>query len=591
MNKLNYRIIFLQITTLLLFFSCNHSAKKEYKDQVVINSAVNPKGLNPHTTNDALALNAIIPNIFQSLLNYDHQTMQLVPVLAKSRPVIRTNGNLYELDFELRKEAKWDNGTSVTIDDILFSFKTVFCPKINSEVIKPNIDFITDIKTDSNNTKKFTVVCTKNIALEDQIGTSVFILPEYVYDPNKTLRKYKLSSLISGNKQAEKDANIIGFAENFNSEKFAREAEFVKGSGAYKLISFKTSERLILEKKQNWWGNVFKNENEYFNAYPNQLIFEIINDYTTALTALLDEKIDFIIVTPPKEYIDLDNSPKFKQNFKKHEPALMSYQAIGINMQDKILQDKKVRQALCYLTDNDRMIDKLLYGKAIRTVGSILPMKKNAYNTEIKPYAFDVEKATKLLNDAGWKDTDGDGFLDKIIDGKTTKLELTYTYATGNPLRENIGLVIQQSYKKAGISLKLQALEWALFQEELKKHNCQLYYVSNGGSPAPDDEKQIFYTSSAQDGSNYGSFGNATTDALLDKIRTEMDEKKRNILYKQWQQIEHEEVPFVFLFVQNLRICIHNRFDIGNIGSIYPSVWFASFKVKEGFKLKNLPNK
>jgi peptide/nickel transport system substrate-binding protein len=132
----------------------------------------------------------------------------------------------------------------------------------------------------------------------------------------------------------------------------------------------------------------------------------------------------------------------------------------------------------------------------------------------------------------------------------------------------------------------LNSLEWSLYLDELKKHNCQLWYASWNKTPGVDDNKQTFHTGSANGGSNYGSFGNAKTDKLLDDIRVEMDFTKRKALYYQWQLIEHEQIPYIFLYVQKYRNCIHNRFENIHEGSAgYPGVWFAGFKVKNGYKI------
>lgn len=584
----NYRLFFALVCCVLAMTSCRGNkgnSNKVYKDQVVIHGLSDAKGLNPVTTSDAYANEYIMPNIFQSLLSYDHQTMGLIPVLAKARPTVRLNGDVAELDFELRPEATWDNGTPITADDIVFSFKTVFCSMVNNDNLKPSVDYLKDIKTYPDNNRKITFICNKYIGMEDGLGT-LRILPEYVYDPQKVLRKYPLSNYIAANHSIANDAAIKTFADNFNSEKVARDSSLVKGSGAYRLISFETGQRLIVERKANWWGDKINKENEYFEAYPKRLVFETINDFNTALTALVDEKIDFIYVTPVKEYLELDNSSKFKENYTKSEPQMLAYQAIGVNNKDKILGDVKVRQALCYLTNVDQIINKVLYGKGVRTIGSILPMKKDEYNNAIKPYTFDVDKAKALLTEAGWADSDGDGILDKVIDGKKTKFEITYNYNAGNPLRETVGLLIQNTYKLAGITVNIKPLDWSLYLDELKKHNCQLFYQVWVKSPMPDDEKQVFHTSSANGGSNYMSFGNAQTDALLEQIRTEMDVTKRDILYKQWQQITHDEVPYIFLYVQNFRNCIHQRFENTKAGPVYPGVWFAAFKVKNGYKVE-----
>jgi ABC-type transport system substrate-binding protein len=82
------------------------------------------------------------------------------------------------------------------------------------------------------------------------------------------------------------------------------------------------------------------------------------------------------------------------------------------------------------------------------------------------------------------------------------------------------------------------------------------------------------------------NYGTAKTDALIDQIRTEMDVPKRNALYKEWQQITHDEVPYVFLFNQNFRNCIHSRFENTKAGPVYPGAWFAAFKVKKGYKVE-----
>ncbi|HQG39168.1 MAG TPA: hypothetical protein PLK15_08545, partial [Chitinophagales bacterium] len=178
MFKKSILVFSVAIAAGLLMTSCKGSkgnSNKVYKDQVVIHGLSDAKGLNPITTSDAYANQYIVPNIFQTLLAYDHQTMEILPVLAKSRPVIRLNGDIAELDFELRPEAAWDNGAPITVDDILFSFKTAFCPNINNDNIKPGVDFIKDIKTYPDNNRKLTVICNKYIGMEDGVGTTIAI--------------------------------------------------------------------------------------------------------------------------------------------------------------------------------------------------------------------------------------------------------------------------------------------------------------------------------------------------------------------------------------------------------------------------------
>jgi peptide/nickel transport system substrate-binding protein len=585
-----YVILFIFLTIVVISAIKNNKGNgtKIYKNEVVIHTLSDAKGLNPFTVSDATSKNYMLPHLVQSMLSYDYVTMKLVPVLAVGMPEIKNIGDIIEITYEIRPEAKWDNGTPVLVSDVLFSYKAIFCPKVNSDNVKPSVDYVKDIRTYPENPRKYTVVCSKNISVLEGTGYEVKILPEYVYDAKHLLKKYSISELVVENPRCAEDANVKEFSDFFNSQKTMREPEFVQGSGAYRLVSWETGQRMILERKKNWWGDQMHELNQFFEAYPKRLVFVTINSFPTALTALKNEKIDFIYVTPVKDYMDLDNSPKFKNNFYKLEPPQLGYQLIGINQKDPILSDNKVRKALCYLTNVDQMVSKVLYNKGVRINSVILPMKKDLINPDIKFYPYDVKKATELLAEAGWKDSDGDGILDKKIDGQKTDFDITYSYNSGNSLREMVGLLMQRSFYQVGIKLTIKSLEWSLYQDDLKKHKCQLWYSAWTAAPGADDNKQLFHTSAANGGSNYMSFGNAQTDKLLDEIRVEMNDSiRRNMLFK-WQEIEHEQVPYIYLYVQKYRNCIHNRFENIHSGpSVYPGAWFAGFRVKKGYKVED----
>lgn len=583
-----YIILFIFLAIVVTSIVVNNSNKvKVYKDQLVVHLLSDAKGLNPVTVSDATAKSYMIPNIMQSMLAFDYKTLRLVPVLATGMPEIKNIGDLIEVTYEIRPEAIWDNGTPITVNDVLFSYKAIFCPKVNSDNLKPAVDFVKTIRTYPDNPRKYTIVCTKNIGVVESTGYDVKIFPEYVYDSKHLLRKYSISELVVEKPNCMNDDAVKEFSDFFNSQQTMRDTNFVKGSGAYTFVSWETGKKLVLERKKNWWGDQLQGINQFFEAYPKRIEFVTITNTNSALTALKDEKLDFMLVSPVKEYVELDNSPKFKKKYYKLQPEMLAYVGIGINHKDKILKDVKVRQALCYLINVDQIISKVLLNGGVRANSAILPMKKDIINPEIKPYPYDIKKAAQLLNEAGWKDTDGDGVLDKIIDGKKTNFELSYAYNT-NPLREMIGLLMQRSFYQVGINLKLNSLEWSLYQDELKKHNCQLWYASWNLSPGLDDNKQTFHTGSADGGSNYGSFGNAKTDKLLDDIRVEMDVEKRKNLYYQWQVIEREQIPYIYLYVQKYRNCIHKRFENIHDGSGgYPGAWFAGFKVKSGYKTED----
>jgi peptide/nickel transport system substrate-binding protein len=562
-----------------------NSKNKVYKNQVLIHTLSDPKGINPLTVSDATTAKYIAPYMFQSLLEYDYKTLELVPLLAAEIPQIIPNGDLLEVTFTIRPEAVWDNGTPITANDILFVMKAVRCPKANTVHLQSGCDFIKNILIYPENERKITFVCDKYMDILASFPVEIEVLPEYIFDPKGILRRYTFEQLKNPTEKITNAKDLQEFTDVFNSDKAARDEAMMQGSGPYKLIAFQTGQRVILERKKNWWGDKLNKPNHHFEAYPKRLIYETINDFNTAFTALKNEKLDFLFSTPIKPYIDLDNSPKFTKNFVKSNPLMLGYQCIGMNQKDPILSDKKVRQALAYLTNVDQIIEKVFYNTAQRTVASIQPGKPY-YNDTLVPYPFDVKKAIQLLTEAGWKDTDGDGILDKEINGKKTKFELKYNYNSGNPLREMVGLLIQKSYKQAGIQVSVQPLDWSLYIDELQKHHVQLGYQGWVVGPGLDDDKQLYHTTSAADGSNYMSFGNAESDKILDAIRVELDEEKRNALYMRWQEIQYNELPNIFLYVQNFRNVIHKRFSGVIESSIYPGIWFGSLQVKEGYRVE-----
>jgi len=582
-------LLFSALTITLIFSGCNSDGSKSdktYKDQVVIHELSNPQGLNAITTSDAQA-SAIKSNLFQSLLSadMDDEEMKIIPWLAKSRPIVTVlPGNTgMEITYEIKEEAAWDDGTPITASDIIFSIKAAKCPKVNSDHLKPYIEFITEVLTYPENPKKLTFVSKEVYILAEHVTGDIAIIPEKVLDPKGLLRNFTIAQFNAPTEAVLSDPRIKEFADAYNSEPYNREPEFIACSGPYKLVSWQTGQRLILERKDNWWGKKYEKESFLFEAYPKRLVYEIVNDFNTALTALKDEKIDVILVTPVKEYLDLDKSAAFKANYIKSEPLMLSYTYIGLNVRDKILNDKKVRQALAQLIDADMINQKVLYGMQFRVIGEVMPLFKDDYNNALKPYQYNPELAKKLLAEAGWKDSDGDGVLDKVINGEKTPFVLKYTYNSGNPVRETVGLLMQEWFKQSGIKVEVTPMEWVLYLEELKKNKIQMFYGGWVSSPRPNDPKQIWHSTSRNGGSNYTGFGDAQSDALIDDIRKELDPSKRSILIKRWQALLHEEVPYIFLFGQNYRNVVHKRFDNLHESPIYPGYWPAGFKLKKGY--------
>lgn len=569
----------------LVFLFCLISCSNPLpvKNEVIVHVMGDPEMLNPCNSVDATT-SYLTMCLFQKLIEGDFREPHgLVPVLAESRPVIdRTPEGKMKITFSLRKEAKWDNGTPVTARDVEFSIKTVLNPLVNNRHAKPSFSFINDFVFYPDDERKFSVVSNEAYFLAEATFTDIFILPEYMYDPKGLLRPFTVSQLSRGQDSQKSNPSIKEFADDFNSEKRMRDPAFISGSGPYRFSEWETNERVTFTKKENWWGDTLRHVNCFFEAYPAKLIFQTIKDQTTALVALKAGSLDVMQSIKSKDFAELPKSEKFVQNFNTHTPMEFSYVYVGVNVKRPLLTDKLTRQALAHIVNVDEIIKIVKYGEAERTIGPIHPSKKKAYGSSIPHYEYDLEKAKVLLERAGWKNTNGDATLDKVINGKREEFVLDFLVNAGNDERKSIALMIREQAKKIGITLNVLVIDWAVFLEKCNSHQFDLIVGKWLSSPYPDDLKQIFHSVSSKGGSNYSGFSNAAADALMDSIRIEIDENNLHRMYLRCQQILHDEVPMIFLYSPTEHIAIHKKF-----GNAYPSVmrpgyWLPGFRLTEG---------
>ncbi|MDX2001574.1 MAG: ABC transporter substrate-binding protein [Chitinophagales bacterium] len=566
------------------------NSKRAGKNEIIVHTGADAENLNPFTSSDATATE-INNNMFFAMLTIDAKDYSLKPLLALARPTIEPieDGELkggLKITYEIRPEAKWDNGTPVLASDVEFSLKVIKNPQVDCEHLRGYYDFVRDMTIDPANPRKYTFFCKDRYLMSELSSGDIPIVPEYVYDPQKIMRKFSVKQLCDPKNTAglKGNADIIAFAKEFNSEKFKREKGFVVGCGPYELVEWKTGQRIIIQKKKNWWGDALMEQFPVLNGYADKIVYEIIQDPTTMLTVLKDEGLDVSNTFKPKDFKELQDNKKMNELYNFYTPDYIVYTYYGLNMKNPKLADKKVRQALSHLVDRDYIIDKVLYNYSKPAIGPVHPTQ-SYYNKNLKQYEFNIELANKMLDEAGWKDTDNDGVRDKVINGKKIQLVLELKYPSASPTAEPIGLIFKNNAQKAGVKVELVSREWTVFLEDNKKHNFEMFtgsWVKNPG--VPDDPYQIWHRNSyTGDGSNYVGFGTAESDALIDSIRYEMDETKRNAMYMRFQEIIHEEAPYIFLTNPVNKIAIHKRFDNAEGIVKRPGYEVRDFKLNPNF--------
>ena len=560
------------IVTLFILSGCHCGNKKSNtefgKNELVVHDLSDPDKLNPSTSTSADAT-YIEDMIFMKLIDVDKKTMNMTPELAVALPTVTEitegayKGGL-AITFEIRPDAKWDDGSPVLASDVDFTYKTLLHPLVDNEQGRTTIEFIKEVQIDPSNPRKFTVFTPIKYYLAAFVSGSIFVIQEKHFDPkglmkNITVKEINNEKNFAGFKSSEVHQN---FAKEFNSEKYQREKEGVVGNGPYKFESWVTSQRIILSRKKDWWG-----DKAGFKAYPDKITYEIINDWASVNSSLRNNSLDIVHGMSPKTYITDMQDEQMKKQFEFATPMELSYVYIGINCKDERLADLNVRKALAHCVDVKQIIHSLLYDLGDPMNGPIQPAKKY-YDKSLTAYAFDIEKAKQLLTAAGWIDTDGDGIRDKVINGSKTSLSFNMKFNKGNDTREKIALLVKERAKLAGIDINPVVKEWTVFIDETKKHNFDLMIGGWVGDPINDDPIQIWHTKSySNGGSNYVGFGNQKSDAVIDALRTELDETKREAYFFEFQKIVHDEIPYIFLYQPKNRLILNKRFDIESFAS------------------------
>ncbi len=571
------------VTTTFYFCKSDNKTTVLTGNKTFVRLSNEPERLNPLTTEESNAMQ-VMSYMFPSLLDFDPQTLELTPILAKSRPVVATidtgvlkGGTSYS--YEIRDEAAWDNGSPVTAADFVFTVKAILNPKSGASNWRSGLDFIKNIVVDAANPKKFTILSDKKYFLAETQSGTMPLLPEYVYDTEGVLKALSVADLVKPD-TAKIGAALTQFANNFQSPKFSREKGSIVGCGAYAFEEWKAGERIVLKKKANWWGDKLASQSPFFMALPDELHFRPVKDEAAAMALLKDGQFDAMVKLAPKDFLEMSKNDTFKTIYNFTTAPSLALAHLGFNCKSPKLNDKKTRRAIAHLVDVPTIISKLMKGLGEPCVGPFVPQRAY-YNKDLKPIDLNVEEAKTLLAAAGWKNSNGDSTLDKSIGGKTTELTLRLAFAANNGIAKNIGLMLQESAAQAGVKIELEPLEAAAFLAALKKRDFDMFINNAGFSASMDDPKEMWATSSnTPDGGNRFQFENKAADALIAEIRAELDDAKRRDLYKKFQALVYDEQPAVFLFTAKERLALNKRFDATVMANPRRLYWLGQFKLK-----------
>jgi peptide/nickel transport system substrate-binding protein len=456
--------------------------------------------LDPHTT--PRAQDDIVNKALQrTLYNWDSANGKLVLELAKSVTPAE-DGLTYT--YKLRDDALFHNGRKMTADDIIWSFTRImdgskgYPAARYVRIIKGAIDVEKNQAKEISGLKKI-----DDFTLEMTITDRVE--PGYYFFGGTTA--------IVPKEEVEKG----NFATN------------PVGLGPFKFKEHIPGSRVVAER----WEKFYKPG----KPYADKLEVLIMAEAAARDVAFRNKEIDTSILGPA-QYVAYRADPELSKGIL--EVAEMFTRSVQFNIAaSKPFQDKRVRQAFNHAIDTDLIIKRLVKDKAYRAT-SWLPPSSAAFDKTVKPYAYDPEKAKKLLTDAGYPN------------GFEFELTTSQNESWGLPIVEAIIPMLA----KVGIKLKPKLVEVTVLTEIAMKGEHEAYIGSSLTGPDSLATLRCYYSKTPRTACNYTSFSNPEFDKLLDAAAQEGDMSKRNDLLRQANNIVYEEAP-VWFFNYNKAVLAH----------------------------------
>lgn len=525
-SKVLTGILFAFILVYPLLAQAAASQAPEDGDWLVRHIGAEPATLNPVTATDVYE-STINGYVYESLLERDNRTLDLVPLLAESYEV---SPDRLSYLFTLRDGVKWQDGKPLTSSDVVFTFNIVKDESVDAPHLRSYYRSLEKVEALDPRRVRFTFSKPYFKSLEMIGGMS--IIPQHIFSTG-----------------------------DFNTHPAGRAPV---GSGAYRFVRWDTGKEIVLEKNEDYWGE---------KPFLSRIVFKIITDETVALQVLKRGEMDLMALTPV-QWVKQTEGRKFSRAFDKHKYYLPGYSFIGWNGRRPVFNDPEVRRAMTMLLERESILKNLRYGFG-RVVSGNFFYESPDYDKTIEPWPYDPEKAAALLDEAGWVDSDGDGIRDK----NGIKFQFEFTITSGNQFADQVSTILKEELSKVGIEMSIRPLEWALFTQMLNDRNFDAV-IMGWSLPVEADPYQVWHSSQTEKGSNFIGFSNREADLIIEEARVTFDKEKRVQLYRRFHRIMFEEQPYTFLFVNESLVAVDRRFENVNV---YPlgfdtSEWWVTEK-------------
>ena len=494
------------------------------KDELVIGITQYPSTFHPNI-DSMLAKTYVLSFTRRPFTAYD-KDWKLVCMLCVKLPTIENGLAVPEktpkgkqgiaVTYTIRGDARWGDGTPVTTKDVVFTWKVGRHPKTGVS----NLEFYRSLyKVDARDDKTFTLHFDK-LTFDFSAINGFELIPAHLDEINFS------------------DPAAYKNRTAFDTDTTNKGLYY----GPYLVAKAITGSHVVLEPNPTWWGRKPAFKRITVRVIPNTAALEanLLSGNITMIAGELGLTVDQALAFEKR------HGDKFNIVFK---PGLI-YEHIDLNLDNPILKDIRVRQALILGVDRDAISQKLFSGRQPIAHSSVNPLDW-VYAEDIRKYPYDPKRAKSLLHEAGWTVLKR-GFRHN---NKGQRLTLDLMSTAGNRTRELVEQVLQSQWKKIGVDVRIKnEPARVLFGQtvtERKFTGLVMYAWYSAPESVPRTTLHSAHIPNQDNnfaGQNYTGFRNAEMDGLLERIEVELDKTKRAKLWHRLQEIYVTELPVIPLF-------------------------------------------
>lgn len=510
-------ILVLSMMSSLMLYGCDINNISEDKPQKNIEEPIDGGRIILGTEGNINTINPILVSqegeekisniVFKGLVKLDKE-LKVVSDVAKSWTV---SDDGLEWTFVLKKESKWSDGTPITSKDVVFTFNQIFDIKIDSPLIQ-KFQNLASFKALDDSRVVFKLFQPDAFFLNE---LTVGILPSHIFE-GKEIEPEAFKGLTLGN-------------------------------GPFKVSKWDSVlKEIILEKNGEYYDKI---------PYIDEVVFKFFPDKESQKSAFKAGEIDVVEIAN-------EDSPMYQymENVKTYQFPNMYYEFIALNLKKNMLfQDIRVRQALMYGIDREKIQKDLLLNKGTVINSPVLPYSW-AFNDNLESYPYEPKKALSLLQEAGWELSETDGFLYNINPNTGSKIKFEFKLIVNeeNNTRIQVAETIKQNLKDLGISVEVITKPWDEVKKHIERKDFDAVFAAWKLDMTPDIQF-AFHSKEINKGYNFVSYSNQDIDEISLSIRRTMDLKNRKELLFKGQKIINTELPYLFLYTKDRILAVKSQ--------------------------------